>query len=198
MMNKNLFLIVAFLSLINMGVNAQERFRIGLKGGINYSNYSGNFEGVDASTSGEISFHSGVMAEIQVLNKFAIQPEVLYDVEKFEISNLDSGLDTKFKIDFISIPVLLKYELLDNVKVMVGPEFSFVLDHERDLIRNGSYDSNALDQIKDRTSVALGLEYEVQDFILYGRYKFGVSEVYENDRVDLKSSSLYIGLGYFF
>ena len=196
-MNKHTFFYTTILILIGVMATAQEKFQYGLKGGLNISNYSGELESTEATIEGQIAFHVGVMAEISLLNKFSIQPEVLYEVENFKISNLDEGKDTEFKLDFIAIPIMFKFYITDNIQVLAGPEYAINLDHERDNISNGRYDSTALDNINDRVGANIGVAYKLNNLSVYGRYRIGSSEVYNINYADLKSSGVYLGLEYF-
>ena len=84
----------------------------GIKGGLNYATITkGDFdEGPDPRTS----FHLGFVGEIPVVeNVFAIQPEVLYSRQGFEINQtiLGTNYNTEYKLDYINVPVLAKIYL---------------------------------------------------------------------------------------
>jgi len=196
-MNKQKFFCTTILIMMCVIVNAQEKFQYGLKAGLNISNYSGEFDFSEAEAEGQVSFHAGLVTEIRLINNLSIQPEVLYEKENFKISNLDEGIDTEFKLDFISIPFMFKYYITNNFQALAGPEYGIKLDHDRDLIRNSRYDTNELDKLNDKVSVNIGASYKFENLSIYGRYRIGTAEVYDIDYVNLKSSGIYIGLEYF-
>ena len=74
-MKKTFFLTITLLFL---AANTQAQLlQIGAKAGLNYANFSGTEIQTDAITS----YHAGLIAEIKLLDKFAIQPELLYTTQ---------------------------------------------------------------------------------------------------------------------
>src|SRR5690606_26788407 len=106
--------------------SAQDRFlSFGLKGGVNFANLRGDVETIDFNTRS--SYHFGATLEISLLDNLSIQPEVLYSVQG---SNVDSALGNVDDVDFkyITVPVMVKFYVTENLSLDVGPQFAFLSD----------------------------------------------------------------------
>lgn len=73
---KKTILITALLVVLSFNAQAQ-LLQIGAKAGLNYANFSGS----DIQTDAITSYHAGLIAEIKLLDKLAIQPELLYTTQ---------------------------------------------------------------------------------------------------------------------
>jgi len=102
--------VVAFLS--TTAVKAQT-ISLGAKAGVNFASLSGDdVEDLDARTS----FHLGLMAEARFSDKFAIQPEILYSSQGAKVD------DMTLKLDYLTIPVMLKYYVTNEISLEAGPQ----------------------------------------------------------------------------
>src|SRR5690606_20595756 len=83
-----------------------------------------NFDNSEMKTG----FHVGAVAEIKFNDKFSIQPELLYSAQgtKFPINNSE----VKFNIDYINIPIMAKYYIVDGFSVEAGPQVGFLTKAE--------------------------------------------------------------------
>lgn len=175
-------ILVTFLSLSFNAVNAQI-FQFGLKAGINYSNYTGSDVNTDAITN----FHAGLVSEIKVFKNFSLQPELYYSTQGAEIDNL--GEQFKNELGYISIPLLAKFYLTDDLSLELGPQASFLLSERNEV------DSN--DSITFDFAVAGGLSYKFgKHFFVQGRYGLGLTEAKRD--ADIKNSVLQASIGYMF
>lgn len=86
--------------------------RLGAKAGVNFASM-GDDQTEDLNR--RTSFHVGVLVEIPISEKFAIQPELLYSSQGYKIEEVDTYLDLKSvykdvdKLDYINIPIMAKY-----------------------------------------------------------------------------------------
>lgn len=180
-------MLIFALFLIGLtNVNAQ-LLQIGLKGGVNFSNYSGgDIEGVDFNNV--TNFHFGVVTELKLLENFALQPELLYSTQGSELKNLDDQI--KNELGYLSLPVLIKFYLTsDQLSLEAGPQFSFLVNERGDV---DLYDSNSFD-----FGVAAGLSYKItKGLFLSGRYVAGLTDVKKD--ADVKNSLIQFSLGYMF
>ncbi len=139
-MMKNTFLIVA-IAIFGFGAssNAQEYWNFGIKGGANFTNMtSDGFEDNNSRTG----FHLGVLAEIPVSERFSIQPEVLYSTQGTEEEG--SNFTNEYKLDYIQLPVIAKFYVIDGLALEAGPTFNFLVNEEYD------FESGLLDIIRLR------------------------------------------------
>jgi opacity protein-like surface antigen len=179
---KKIVLITAFIFAISFTAQAQ-LLKFGVKAGLNYANLSGTEIQTDAITS----YHAGLIAEIKLMDKFAIQPELLYSTQG--ASYKDVGEEFKNELGYITIPVLAKIYLGESLSLDLGPQASFLLS-EKD--KFNATDSNTFD-----FGVAAGLGYKItKNIFVQGRYVLGLSEV--STTAETKNSVLQFSAGLMF
>lgn len=180
-MKKNIFLSLIFL-LSAASIQAQ-LLQIGAKVGLNYANFSGTEIQTDAITS----YHAGLVAEIKLLDKFAIQPELLYSTQGASYKN--AGEEIKNELGYLSIPVLAKIYLSDAFSLEVGPQASFLLSEKNDFNAN---DANTFD-----FGLTAGLGFKItKNIFVQGRYVVGLTEI--SSDADAKNSVFQVSAGLMF
>lgn len=150
--------------------NAQET-RFGIKGGLNISSFAGgNY--YDANSL--VGFQVGGFAEIKVIERLAIQPELLFSTQgaKLEFGNTD--FDTK--LNYINVPVLAKFYVTKQFTVEAGPQLGF-------LVSAKSEGEDVKDGFKSvDTGFNFGVGYNFTDnFSVGARYTVGLSNIADND-----------------
>ncbi|MFV9550986.1 outer membrane beta-barrel protein [Algibacter sp. PT7-4] len=112
--------------------------------------------------------------DIELGDKFELQPEIDF----VSIKDLNQ----------LQVPVLVKYEVIDNINVLAGPNVGYLLD--------------APEGIKSiNFGVDVGAAYTLTDnFNINARYGFGLSNLLDNPAGDATSklSGFQIGIGYQF
>lgn len=174
--------------------NAQQT-RFGVKGGLNVSSFvGGNVENAKAL----IGFNVGGFAEIKIIEKLAIQPELLYSTQGAKIDF--PGGDYNTKVDYLNVPVLAKYYITKQFTVEAGPQIGFLLSAKSD-------GNDVKDNFK---SVDFGFNFGAgynftDNFFAGARYTVGISNVadYEVDDFDQyydspKNSNFSLFVGYKF
>ena len=159
-------ILVAALLLTGTGAYAQS-FQLGLKGGVNLSNYSGtNFE-----TSTMAGFHLGGLLNFKLGEVFSIQPEVLFSTQGAQYKNATTK--SNLKVSYVNIPVMAKL-LFGGLYVEAGPQVGF----------KASEDANIPNQTINQfarnldLSVGAGIGYQSKGGLGIGaRYVAGVSKV---------------------
>lgn len=104
----------------------------GLKVGMGWASLSSNSDVFDVSSRG--GFTAGVYLTYSISPKLSIQPELLY-LGKGATEGDGLGLYAYgYKFDYLEIPVLLKYKLVENARMQpslyMGPAASFLLKAE--------------------------------------------------------------------
>lgn len=182
---KKLFLCALFF-FFGIGITHAQLLAIGLKGGVNFSNYTGNVENVDFNTV--TGYHAGLVLEVKIFGRFGLQPELLYSTQGSDISTATE--DFKNELGYLSIPVMFKLYLFKNrFSLDLGPQASFLLNErdEFDIVDTNTFDLGA----------AGGLTYKFKSGVfLSGRYVAGLSEPVKE--IDVKNSSAQFSLGYMF
>lgn len=197
---KKILLISCMSLMFTCIAQAQEYFRIGLKGGVNFSNFAGK----DARQSyfkDRKDIHLGLLSEILIAEQFALQPEIVYSSQGGRSGSHNfnelSGEDVNFKVDYISLPVMLKYFIVPGLSIDVGPRFSFLVDARAEATSKGR--ATSLD-ITNRTEkfdlgIAGGVGYDLPwGFLVQARYLRGFSNIYEN--ANYRNSLIQLSVGY--
>ena len=194
---KKSILVLAMMVFTTSIVTAQEFVRFGAKGGVNFSNFSGDgfsdFDDENARTA----YHLGLVAEIPLSPRFSIQPEVLYSAQGYDIVRIDDGSDIEHKLDYVTVPVLAKVYILDGLSLEAGPQFGFLADHE---VGDGDNDVEVNNDNVNSfdLGVGLGAGFQINNFFLYGRYNAGLTDIYDVESVDAKNSVIQAGVGLMF
>lgn len=168
-----------FTSIVLLGItsaNAQS-LKFGAKIGANFSTLNGDGINGDNLTS----FHVGALAEINVLENFSVQPELMYSSQGTEVGN------EKFKLDYISVPVLAKFYLsTDKLSLEAGPQFSFLVnDDVPNTFKTKTFDFAAVG----------GLGYNITSFIfVQARYVVGLTDTSKDASVTNRVIQLSAGL----
>ena len=111
-------LVIGAVALFGI-MNAQT---FGVKAGANFSSVNG-ITGLDQK--GKIGFYAGILMNAPIAAEFSIQPEVLYS----NLGAKTSGdIASSIHLDYISVPVMFQYNVLPQLYIEAGPQFSFLLD----------------------------------------------------------------------
>lgn len=162
---KRIFLIA--LLFISIGACAQN-FQIGLKAGVNFSNFlGGRFDTIQNSTL--VGFHGGAFVRFMFGN-FAIQPEAVISTQGAKLKH--RGVSNDYKITYVNIPVIFEYETDGGFLVEAGPQLGFKVDE--------SVPASTVENFAKGTDVAfdLGIGYHSKIGLgISGRYNIGISHV---------------------
>ena len=209
---KKLFFIAATIMLSVTATQAQE-VRLGAKGGVNFATIGGdNTEDLESLTG----FHLGALVEIPVTERFAIQPEVLYSAQGSKIENkiLDVTATAKSKLDYINLPVMAKYYVVDGLALEAGPQVGFLVSAESELDLDG-IDPTIAQAIEDEfgsgdisdsvnsidLGLAVGASYRLPMGVFFGaRYTLGLSDINDINGYDGKNQNnvFQLSAGYSF
>ena len=195
-MKKSILFMAAFV-LSTTFAAAQEYVYFGIKGGVNFSTFSGDGFSDFNDESARTAYHLGLLAEVPVSDRFSVQPEVLYSAQGFDIIRREDNADIKHQLDYVNIPVLAKFYLTDGFSLEAGPQLGFIVN---DQIGDGDNDVNFYDDGRNDLDVSLGLgaSYKFNNFFLYGRYNAGLTDIYDRQGADAKNSVVQAGVGLLF
>lgn len=201
---KKIILIFTIFAFSTGNITAQEWLRIGVKGGVNFSHYNGQgFKFYEENTTQvRTAYHFGFIAEFYVSRRFSIQPEILYSAQGFtaNFKSYGSGNKLEFKTNYITIPVMGKFDLYKGLKIELGPQIAYLINSSPDnpiLFNYANYGSVLSNVKKIDIGVGLGLSYELEQFLIYARYNAGLTNTYDfHDLVDVKNSVFQLGVGY--
>ena len=181
---KKLIIITAFAVFGFNTSNAQD-LSFGVKAGVNFATFTGDDS---AEANGLTSFHVGGVLNIGITDKFSVQPELLYSGQ-----GSDSRLGD-FKLDYINIPLLAKFMVVDGLSLEAGPQIGFLTSAK---LKGG----DIKDFVKGTDfSGVVGAGYLLDSGLNFAaRYNFGFSNNAETDlNIDLKNAVFQLSVGYMF
>jgi hypothetical protein len=118
-------LIVAFIISALLPLNAQSKVGLGVKAGINISDQVTSGTGENVNVRSILRFHGGAYFTYFVLDKLAVQPELLFSGKGSDWD--DPAYYVKDLLTYIDIPVLVRYQLIDLLNIHAGPQFGYLL-----------------------------------------------------------------------
>jgi hypothetical protein len=190
---KSYILSLAIIAFLVNTSNAQS-FHAGIKFGANVNKLSGqSFK--DQFTYG---YHAGVFTEIPISKKWTIQPEVVFNELNNDTSNkfsqlysLNASSVSNIKLSYLSIPLILNYNVTKMVSLQAGPQFGILLDQHKDLLQNGKAAFKQGD-----FSMVGGLQVKLSSLRVYARYAVGLNNLNDIDNQDKwKNQSIQLGIG---
>lgn len=169
-------LMMAALAVFAFGEMSAQDLTFGVKGGVNFSNFTGD----DVDADGATGFYVGGLADISLTDEFHFQPEVLYSIEGAEDAS----------ISYLRIPLMAKYYIADGFALLAGPSLGFKV---------------AADEMVDEFTksmdfgLGVGAAYELENgFFFDARYNLGLSNISDVDEAELKNTNIQIGVGFRF
>lgn len=187
---KKYVLLVATTLIFGTSTMIAQDVKLGAKAGVNFAKLSG--EAVE-DADGRTGFHVGFLAEIPLSERFAIQPELVYSQQGLQSKETFDGteFETKVKLDYLNVPVMAKFYLIDGLSIEAGPQFGFNINAKQELEvtggdTDGDFEITGEDDIKDEVSgfdlgIGGGLAYQLDNGLFFqGRYIYGLSNVPED------------------
>ena len=189
---KTKLLTIALLVFISSSAFSQG-LHLGIKGGANL----GKISGKSFKDEFNLGYHVGAFATIGLGEKFAIQPEVVFNQTNTDTSTKFSQIYNGFnhindiELHYLSIPILLNYNINKIITLQAGPQFGILLDQNKNLLQNGE------DAFKSgEFSLVGGLQLNLLKFRIYGRYVGGLTDLKNIQAADTwKASAIQLGVG---
>ncbi len=161
---KKSFSILAVKLLVASAAHAQLPVKFGVKGGLNITKVK--FDKDIAKADNRTGFFIGPMAEFTVpIVGIGADIAVLYDQKNIEVN------DTKEKLQFIDVPINLKYTLglgdLAGIYFATGPQFSFnvgdkkLFDAETYKMKSSNFSWNVGAGVKLINHIQVGYNYNI-------------------------------------
>ena len=166
---------------------------LGLKAGVNISNFAGDDFGL-IEKKALVGFHGGGLVHIS-FGHLVLQPELLFSTQGARLES--NGRETDFKISYLTIPVMLKWETDGGFYLEAGPQGGFKVSENvpdsitSDFVKGGDF------------SINVGLGYHSKGgFGIGGRYNVGISKIGEFDsgniNPDFKNAVIQFSIFYTF
>lgn len=147
-------------------------------------------------------FHAGGFIEAMWSKKWGIQPEVLFNQSNTQTAtrfdqlyqSINPGVIKDVKLNYLSIPVLLNWRPVNFLTFQAGPQFSVLMQKDRNLLDDGKAAFTG-----NNVSLLGGVQLNIFQFRVYGRYGLGLSNVNNvNNSERWNSQGIQIGAGFTF
>jgi opacity protein-like surface antigen len=178
---KQILLLFALSSITLMSTQAQDnttnKSNTGLKGGYNLAAVS--FDG-DSETGQRHAFHLGFYGESFVADNIALQIELLYSQQGYELK--DNGGTFTQKLNYINLPFLLKLYPTENFFLEAGPQIGLAISHKEEFDDNfGLFDtSQEFDPSRFDWGINFGGGFKTGSGVTLGvRYHLGLGDIYD-------------------
>ena len=176
---------------------AQGQIKVGVKGGLNVSTFS--YEpptGFDDLDIGALAgFHLGGFVNFGINDNWGVQGELMYSNQGGTITRTDIStgqsieIEARRRLNYLSLPALMKYHSNSGVTFEAGPVFDFLLrgnesyDVNVDLAGFAIDDENVTDDhLGVDVKLAVGAGYEVASGLSFNlRYSFSLSSTLDED-----------------
>jgi hypothetical protein len=176
------------LAAMAVGQASAQSFDLGLEAGANFSNFIGSGAPTGNLNSDKLGFVGGGYLCLNFGPSFGIRPELLYEQKGNQIS----GTSTTTELDYIEIPVLLKFSLgtpVFNPSVLLGPSFSW-----NTVAQGGGVNINGINS--SDTGLVGGLEFDFSKFLISGRYELGLDNVKSGSNIQNGTLTFLIGYNF--
>lgn len=176
-------LCVTFLMVfLSNFANAQD-VNFGVKIGMNISSVNGkDLENLDSRTGIVI----GGFAEIPLLEKFSLQPELLYSAQGAKQGDL-----IEYDLNYVLLPLMAKYYISKGFNVEAGPQFSFLVKDSLETIGQNDENTNA-ENFDLAANFGLGYKFD-SGFFFQARYNLGLIAI--SKEPDFRNGVFQMALG---
>ena len=206
---KNLLFILTIVLFGLTNIIAQN-IKYGSKIGVNIANITGN-ETDDLNT--KTSLHAGAVAEIMISDEFSFQAELLYSAQGAKSDYSETLNDVTFrytsvKLEYINVPLLAKFYIVEGLSLEAGPQVGFLItaDREFEKTNNGETEKGEKDILDEIIGIDFGLDfglaYKLESGVfLAARYNLGLSNINDvkgSDELKNQNRVIQVSAGYFF
>jgi hypothetical protein len=166
--------------------------RFGAKGGLNLSDVVLNNvvnPDLEAEYRTKLGPHAGFFLRVEFDELWSFAPELLYS-QKGVIA-----VDTKIHLNYVTIPLLVKYAVSDNFRVEGGPEIGYLFLAKSRYGKVNDVCSNSLD-----IAANVGIEYLISEKLFLGvRLGAGFSNLVDDNSgsgIKYQNRVLQFSIGY--
>lgn len=192
MKKKSLALLTIALTLTTLSF--AQGFHLGAKAGANIF----KVDGKSFSEEFKFGYHLGAFAEININQKWGIQPELLWSQTNYRTGDNFDDLypggksDVEGKLNYISIPILLTYRPVKLLSLQLGPQFGIIASQDKDLLGETKEAFKSGD-----FSMLGGAQLNLGGLRVGGRYVVGLTNINDIDNKEKwknQGFQLYLGL----
>lgn len=171
-------------AVMSLGAFAQVSY--GVKAGFDMT----NFVGSDVDHKMMPNYQVGLFVEKKFNDKFGIAPEAAFAAQGGKPNDVD------FQVNYINVPVMLKYYATEDLAIDFGPQVGFNVYSKLEGV-----------DMKDATKtvdfgLGLGGTYNLaENFFLQARYTMGLTDAFKSEGLiknNAKNGNIQLSVGYRF
>ncbi len=196
-MNRIKFSLLIFFTSVWF-VGHSQSISIGAKGGLSLTTLATTNSGTTTTPDWWSRYHIGLFANFS-LGKFSIQPEVLYSRQGSREKDVSTGVDARINLEYVSVPVLFKWNLPKGFNVHAGPQMSIRASSNLELESGGAVASTDIsDKIHQFDwAMCLGAEWQSPFKVLVGaRYNIPINNISKSDNTTIHNQVIQLSVGY--
>ncbi len=187
------FATTAMAAILFTTAASTQSVNIGIKGGLNVYNIN-NDNG--SKYDDKVGFHVGLLGHVHLTKQLALQPELVYSTQGARSTT--SGIETKFNLGYINVPILLQYMFDNGFRLQAGPQIGF-LTSAKAKSGNANLDfKSSLKPVDVGIGAGIGYVHAASGFGVDARYNIGLSNINDNDIVTSYNRGLQLGVFYLF
>lgn len=145
----------------------------------------------------------GVEVEYQLTQKFSMSAGVLYSMQgaKSDQTYYTIKTEERVNVDYINLPIMANVYVIEGLALKFGVQPAFNVDSRYKIKGpgfglSGSLTNVGIDVKTFDFSIPIGLSFEYNNFVIDGRYNYGVTRIISGD--DSRNSVLQFTVGYKF
>jgi len=186
---KKVLVVVTFLSFLLFSHTVSAQIRNAVILGASASQIDG--DGLGGFDKAGLVF--GGSSNFKVTDKFSFQPEILWLQKGSKTTNQDSLLFFKWRLNYISVPVLLNYRIQERFTLQAGLTADFLIDAKLD--DGGGFYDRTEELERFDPNYTFGFEYKIGDnFSANARYQYSFKWL---EDLHFKNSNVLVTLRFY-
>lgn len=178
-MKKLLFPFFPFLFL-----HGSAQTNIEIRAGLNIA----STKNLIAFPKNRLGWYGGVACSYFLSGKFALQPELAYSSKGYRYIDFSDGETIAMRLQYLSVPLLVKYRIDRKTSALIGSEFSYLLK-ATNRFSHSNFDASSSFPKKLDVGLCFGLQYNLlEPFVVETRYIYGFNSFYQVDEAGVRRS----------
>ena len=132
--------------------------------------------------------------EYTLANRFSLAMGINYSQQGAK----QDKYDVTYKMDYLTLPIVANFYIVKGLAIKAGVQPGFNIKSKMDATTVQADFEDAVKKFD--LSIPVGLSYEFRNIVLDARYNFGLTKMFDMNKVDLNSKNLafQLTLGYKF
>ena len=188
---KKIFLVLAIMMASISAFAQHEPGSLTIQPRIGFS--AGDFNNTK-DTKARVGMVVGPEFEYTLANRFSLATGINYSQQGAK----QDKYDVTYKMDYLTLPIVANFYIVKGLAIKAGVQPGFNIKSKMDATTVQADFGDAVKKFD--LSIPVGLSYEFRNIVLDARYNFGLTKMFDMNKVDLNSKNLafQLTLGYKF